>query len=71
MYADDSKISPIINDLDDCKTLQADLDHLHAWSSTWGMRFNISKSKIMSITRTSNVILYAYNGTVLEILILG
>ena len=33
---------------------------IHNWSLTWGMKFNISQSNVMSITRNKNPILFDY-----------
>ena len=51
LFADDSRIYRQIITEGDEKLLQADLDNLIRWASTWGMRFNASKCKTMQISR--------------------
>jgi hypothetical protein len=60
LYADDSKISKQINDINDCKALQDSLDQLVAWSTVWGMDFNIRKCEIMSVKSSKNKIIFNY-----------
>ena len=51
LYADDAKCARVINDLNDCYTLQNDLSALHDWSKLWEMNFNSQKCKQLCITR--------------------
>ena len=48
--------------------LQDDLNKLCEWSLKWGMKFNVNKSKIMSIHSAKNVIQFGYkmNGCLFE-----
>jgi hypothetical protein len=61
LYADDSKIFKRVITITDCENLQRDLNYLSIWSKTWGLKFNETKCKIMSISRKKNKILYDYN----------
>ena len=51
LYADDAKCARVINDLNDCYTLQNDLTAIHDWSKLWEMNFNLQKCKQLCITR--------------------
>ena len=68
MYADDSKISTIIDSQHSCNLLQNNLDKLYQWSLSWGLQFNVKKCKVLSICRNKNVILFDHklNNIVLE-----
>ena len=50
LFADDCLVYREIRSKLDCSALQSDLDNLVQWSKTWGMEFNISKCKILSVT---------------------
>ena len=45
--------------------LQHDLDRVVSWSSEWSMEFNVTKCKVMHLTKKRNVIFNSYfmNGT--------
>ena len=68
LFADDCKIFKSINSSHDCELLQSDLTKLLIWSKKWGMQFNGSKCKILSITRSRNPVNFSYDldGTILE-----
>lgn len=68
LFADDSKCFKQVHSLNDCLSLQHDLDVLFNWSCSWKMDFNASKCKVLSITRSNDPIVFNYsmNGTVLE-----
>ena len=68
LFADDSKCFKSIVNLNDCYTLQNDLDKLYNWSRTWKMDFNPTKCKVLSIHRSRNPIIFYYrmNDVVLE-----
>ena len=51
LFADDSKCSSVIESLQDCESLQKDLDSLHGWSDDWHLKFNISKCEVLTVTR--------------------
>ena len=44
-------------------TLQNDLNNLEKWTSTWGMRFNVTKCYILSVKKSTT---YLYRLTVCE-----
>ena len=69
LFADDSKLFRRIHDEDDYVALQRDLLKLQEWSSTWLLKFNESKCKVMHIgTRGAPNDHYNYNlnGNILE-----
>jgi len=68
LYADDAKLYMQIKDINDCITLQHQLQHLEAWSIIWKLRFNSDKCKYMSLTRKVTPFQYKYvlNGKNLE-----
>ncbi|PFX12767.1 RNA-directed DNA polymerase from mobile element jockey [Stylophora pistillata] len=43
LFADDSKCSSVIGGLQDCESLQKDLDSLQGWSDNWHLKFNTCK----------------------------
>ena len=69
LFADDSKCFKEIRNLDDCARLQNDIISLCNWSSLWKLNFNLSKCKVLRLTRSKQPFLYSYdmNGTVLEL----
>jgi len=51
LVADDAKIFRSINDPEDTKILQSDLDKLQEWSTTWLLKCHRDKYKRMTIGR--------------------
>ncbi len=49
LFADDTKIFRSINNQEDTKILQEDLDKLQEWSNTWLLKFHPDKCKRMTI----------------------
>lgn len=60
LFADDSKCSIVIESLQDCKSLQKDLDGLHRWSVNWHLKFNTSKCEVLTVTRKHLPFRYDY-----------
>ena len=60
LFADDSKCSSVIESLQDCESLQKDLDSLHGWSDNWHLRFNTSKCDVLTVTRKRHPFRYDY-----------
>ena len=60
LFADDCKISCLINSIDDCIKLQRDLNKLFAWCIRNGMLINIDKCNVISFSRSHNLIIYDY-----------
>ena len=55
LFADDSKLYRTIDSPNTSYLLQQDLDCLHKWCHDWAMSFNVSKCKVMHISRTQEV----------------
>ena len=51
LFADDAKISRYVSNKDDSIRLQEALEILYSWSEEWLLKLNISKCKVLSITR--------------------
>ena len=51
LFADGSKCSSVIESVQDCESLQKNLDSLHGWSDNWYLKFNTSKCEVLSVTR--------------------
>ena len=51
LFADDSKVYRTIESSTASELLQQDLDYLHKWSLHWAMSFNVSKCKVIHISR--------------------
>ena len=47
IFADDTKIYRKVNNEQDRKILQEDIEKLHKWVETWQLRFNASTCKVM------------------------
>ena len=52
LYADDAKIMQPIFREEDCLKLQDTLNSIVSWSDQWGLKFNASKCKTISFTRS-------------------
>ena len=60
LFADDSIIYTPVENEDDCKGLQQDLDALQEWERQWGMSFNPSKCNIMHVSRKKSPLTHTY-----------
>jgi hypothetical protein len=49
MFADDTKVFSRVENRDDQKLLQDDIDRLQIWAKKWQLSFNASKCKVMHI----------------------
>ncbi|XP_071941051.1 uncharacterized protein [Antedon mediterranea] len=58
IFADDTKIFRKINNLDDAKKLQEDIDKLFKWSIKWQLPFNLDKCSVMHFGRKNNKFQY-------------
>ena len=68
LFADDCVCYREINDIEDCKILQRDINRLGEWAEKNGMRFQPVKCNIMRLSRKKNNIDFKYTlkGTELE-----
>ena len=60
LFADDSKCSSVIESLQDCESLQKDLESLHGWSDNWHLKFNTSKCEVLTVTHKRHPFHYDY-----------
>jgi hypothetical protein len=62
LYADDAKIGKTVVKVEDCISLQKDLDNIIHWGTTWGLTFSPNKCKCMSFCYSKNkqIINYTY-----------
>lgn len=49
VFADDTKISRVINLHQDIEILQNDLNIIKEWAGKWQMRFNVEKCKVLHL----------------------
>ena len=49
IFADDTKLCSTVQSMEEVHKLQADLNTLSDWASTWQMRFNVDKCKVMHL----------------------
>lgn len=68
LYADDIKVFKIVNSVEDCLSLQDDLNRLQNFAERNGLAFNVSKCKLLQYTKCTNRICYDYtlNNVVIE-----
>ena len=57
-FADDTKLSAVANTVDNCKTLQNDLNNIVEWSNKWGMKLDIDKCASLHIGNNNNNFIY-------------
>ena len=50
LFADDAKVFMKINNVNDCKRLQSDIDSLSSWCNVWKINLNISKCMVMKFS---------------------
>ena len=60
LYADDTKLHKTITCNRDCASLQHSLSNLNLWTMENNLRFNVSKCKVLTITRKKNPIIHDY-----------
>ena len=52
VFADDTKIYSIINNMCNTMELQCDLDNMQEWCRTWLLKLNLEKCKVMHIGKS-------------------
>ena len=62
-FADDTKMGRPVNNAEDIRMLQEDLNRLHDWSEKWEMQFNVNKCSIMSVGKGNCQVDYTLNDT--------
>ena len=63
LFADDTKCYPAIRTTEDDKHLLCDLEIINEWCRTWRMKFNQSKSGLLTVTRNRKQVLSSYQLT--------
>ena len=61
LYADDAKMYRQIASLNDCLSLQSDLDNVNRWSKSWQLKFNLKKCSVITFSRKRSNIHFYYN----------
>ena len=61
LYADDTKLHQTITTINDCKSLQQSLTNLNFWSIQNNISFNVTKCKVLTITRKKTPVTFDYN----------
>ena len=69
LFADDTAVYLAINNLQDCASLQNDLDKLVHWENLWDMEFNPSKCVVLVISKKKHKFIFNYrlHGQILEV----
>ena len=60
LFADDTKLMRRVQNIDDCKMLQKDIERINEWSKTWNMEFNVKKCKVMEFGKSKRRVHYEY-----------
>jgi hypothetical protein len=61
LFADDSKCYRAIQSPADRDLLQTDLDSMHNWSISWQLKFNVSKTLLLRVSRKRNSPTHSYH----------
>jgi hypothetical protein len=65
-FADDTKVGQTVRTAADRAALQTALDNLCSWTEKWGMKFNVSKCKVMHFGKRNPKFDYQMDGVRLE-----
>ena len=65
-FADDTKVSQVIEGPDDAEELQGTLDRLCQWATDWGMAFNVAKCHVMHVGQNNPRHKYHMQGEALK-----
>ena len=60
LFADDTKLMRKVQNDDDCKVLQRDIEKISEWSRTWKMEFNVKKCKVVEFGKSKRRVHYDY-----------
>ena len=61
-FADDTKMARIVEEEEEAKRLQNEIDGLVEWAREWAMAFNVEKCKVMHIGRKNKRFEYTMDG---------
>ena len=60
IFCDDTVLAKKINNIQDSIQLQNDLDQVVQWTQLWGLRFNVDKCVVMSVTNKQQTLSHNY-----------
>jgi hypothetical protein len=60
LFADDVKIYQAVKSTKDCELLQSDINSIQGWCIANCMKLNITKTKVISFSKKTNVLIYDY-----------
>jgi Reverse transcriptase (RNA-dependent DNA polymerase) len=66
-FADDTKLAQVVKTDQDRDELQRSLNGMQEWAERWGMKFNVTKCKVMQVGRRNTPHMYSLNGVQLEL----
>ena len=52
LFADDAKLMRVINNAEDYRELQSDIDKIDEWSKRWKLEFNTKKCHVMQLGKS-------------------
>ena len=61
-FADDTKLTRIVESNEDAEAMQKDIDAICEWAKTWAMEFNAAKCKVMHVGRCNKKYEYKMEG---------
>ena len=65
-FAEDTKVAMVVENEDDARQMQNNLDKLWQWAEKWKMAFNAKKCKVMHFGRSNTRYEYVMNGNKIE-----
>ena len=66
-FADDVKVAAVVETEQDIATLQNDLDRIADWTSTWQMRLNMDKCKLLNIGKRNTSSFHLNSSELVEV----
>jgi hypothetical protein len=63
MYADDTKVYKAIRSINDCESLQIDLNNVFRWASMWQLKLNAEKTKHLRLGNCRYEFTYSLDGS--------
>ena len=68
IFCDDTLLAKEVTNQNDSNMLQNDLDQVAEWSTTWGMKFNVDKFVVMTVTNRQQPFInnYLLNSEILK-----
>ena len=62
LFVDDTTIYSEISTINECMSIQNDLDSVYQLSEMWELKFNATKCKLLTISRSKPPLLVNYKG---------